>query len=130
MHKFSKHKGFTLIEMIIVLAIIAILVGAAFPRLSYYQERNKEQELQNQEYLVNKGIKQYYAFTGQYPGCSYDTTTGLLSPAPAINGELKLKDELAKKTGINIDTDNFDFSYYLIDGGGAYLATAVRVSRD
>lgn len=124
----QNRKGFTLLEMIIVMAIIAIIIGVAFPRLSAYQEQNKQQELQNQEYLVNKGIKQYYAFTGKYPNCTYNSTTGLLDPAPAANGAVKLQEELAKKTGIHIDIDNFDFSYPA-DGSGGFLLTSVRVTR-
>lgn len=59
-------KGFTIIEMVIVMAILAILSAFAYPRIAGYMEMNREKHRANHEYMVNKALMQYYALTGRY----------------------------------------------------------------
>ena len=51
--------GFTLIELIIATAILAILVGAAFPlvRMTIYRER--EHELRQDLWMIRDAIDRY-----------------------------------------------------------------------
>jgi len=64
--KVSCQDGFTLVEMLVVLMILAILYTAAYPRISGYMKISRDQYRANHEYMVNKALMQYYALTGRY----------------------------------------------------------------
>jgi general secretion pathway protein G len=60
-------RGFTLIEIIIVFALIGILVGLALPQ--YQRSRRKAQEavLKEDLFVMRKLINEYYTDKGKYP---------------------------------------------------------------
>ncbi len=60
-------KGFTLIEIIIVFALIGILVGLALPRYQHSRRRAQEAVLKEDLYTLRKLIDQYYTDKGKYP---------------------------------------------------------------
>jgi prepilin-type N-terminal cleavage/methylation domain-containing protein len=102
---FNRKKGFTLIELVIVIAVIAIVIGAALPRLSGYMARQNEVNRDKQEYVLNKAIKQYYALTGRYPQYNdYVNSDGV------FNDKLFAED-IAKKTGAQIDAGSYIITY-------------------
>ncbi len=105
-------KGFTLIEMVIVLAIISILGAAAYPRIAGYMETQQEQYRDNQEYVINKALKQYYAFTGTYPGISNPVVTYDVTDGEIIDEDV-LFEELREITGVRIDVGTYRYKYTL-----------------
>lgn len=62
-----KKKGFTLIELIIVITIIGILVGLGLPQFKNATKRTREAALKENLFLMRKLINQYYVDKGQYP---------------------------------------------------------------
>ena len=65
MHK--KERGFTLIEIIIVVAIIGILVAIALPQYQNYQIRSKVTEALVLSTSVKRALESYYADHGEWP---------------------------------------------------------------
>jgi general secretion pathway protein G len=65
-HK-NKKNGFTLIEMLIVFALIGILVGLGLPQYKYATKRARESVLKENLFQMRKLIDQYYADKGKYP---------------------------------------------------------------
>jgi general secretion pathway protein G len=66
--QFSENRyGFTLIEILIVLAIVALLLTLAVPR--YYQsiDTSKENILAENLRITRETIDKFYADTGRYP---------------------------------------------------------------
>jgi len=63
----AKHKGFTLIEMIIVFALIGILVGLALPQYKTSLKKAKETGLKDSLFTMRKLIQQYYTDKCKYP---------------------------------------------------------------
>lgn len=62
-----KEKGFTLIELIIVITLIGILVGLGLPQFKNATKRTREAALKENLFLMRKLINQYYVDKGQYP---------------------------------------------------------------
>lgn len=60
-------KGFTIIEMLTVIAIIGILAGIAAPSFQRSVIRAKEASLRNSLFVLRDVIDQYYADHGEYP---------------------------------------------------------------
>ncbi|MBV8261190.1 MAG: type II secretion system protein [Paraburkholderia sp.] len=62
-----KTRGFTLIELVVVMAIIGLLLTIAVPRYMHSIERGKEQVRQQNVAVMRNAIDQYYGDNGQYP---------------------------------------------------------------
>jgi prepilin-type N-terminal cleavage/methylation domain-containing protein len=60
-------RGFTLVELMIVVAIIAILAAVAIPAFMDYMKRSKQTEATLQLNKIGKNAKRVYGETAQYP---------------------------------------------------------------
>jgi general secretion pathway protein G len=63
----EKKKGFTLLEILIVMGLIGILVGLAIPHYTTSTKRAKEAVLKEDLFQLRKFINQYYTDKGKYP---------------------------------------------------------------
>lgn len=62
-----KHKGFTLVEMIVVIGILGILLSIAVPGIKENVDRSRERERFKHEEVINMAVRQYYAIELRYP---------------------------------------------------------------
>lgn len=60
-------QGFTLIEMLVVLALVALLATLAVPKYFSSLERSRETVLQENIKIVRVTIDKFYADRGRYP---------------------------------------------------------------
>lgn len=60
-------RGFTLIELIVIMAIIGLLVGVAIPTYRQSQRKAREAVLQENLFILRQTIDQYFADKGFYP---------------------------------------------------------------
>jgi general secretion pathway protein G len=63
----GKNKGFTLVELLVVLAILALLLTLAVPRYFSSIERAKDASLKHELNTLRESIDKFYADTGKYP---------------------------------------------------------------
>ncbi|WP_051412085.1 type IV pilin protein [Halonatronum saccharophilum] len=64
---FSREEGFTLIELMIVIAVLGILAGIAIPNLSGVTNRAEEAEIVSLGGPIRTAMEMYKAQHGNYP---------------------------------------------------------------
>lgn len=67
MNSKRKKSGFTLIELMVVLAVIATLLTLALPRYYSGLEKSREAVLQQNLALLRETLDKFYGDRGQYP---------------------------------------------------------------
>ena len=88
-------QGFTLIELMIVVAIIGILAAIAIPAYQDYTIRSKVTEMINAAGVCKTSVAEYYQSLGGMPtsakqaGCS-DIGTANTAPPAINNGEIEI----------------------------------------
>ncbi len=80
-------KGFTLIELMVVMSIIGILAAIAIPQFSIYRGRAAESEGYSLFESVKKNISQFYDQTGRLP--SDNAEAGIPDPESIRGKQVK-----------------------------------------
>ena len=68
----SKSNGFTLVELMVVLAVIALLLSVVVPDYMGKMRRAEEAVLQQDLALIRDSLDKHYADTGKYPASLED----------------------------------------------------------
>ena len=63
-----KAKGFTLVELMVVLTIIALLISIVVPDYVHRSQRAEETVLKENLALMRDALDKHYADAGRYPG--------------------------------------------------------------
>src|SRR5215468_4276403 len=110
-------KGFTLIELMIVVAIIGILAAIAIPAYQDYTVRSKVTEMINAAGVCKTSVAEYYQSLGAFPtggptqaGCSNIGTANTKAPDVKSTGEVQVTATGTLGTQLGSGTDMF--AYY------------------
>jgi type IV pilus assembly protein PilA len=123
----NAEKGFTLIELMIVVAIIGILAAIAIPAYQDYTIRAKVTELINAAGVCKTSVAEYYQSLGTMPlsaktaGCS-DIGTANSNPPVVTNGEVEITALGTLATQLGAGTM---FAYKADCSGAACTGTAI-----
>ena len=74
-HRGRPSRAFTLVELLVVLAIVALLLGIAVPRYFGSLDRSKETVLKENLFQVRESLDKYFSDTGKYPDRIEDLVT-------------------------------------------------------
>lgn len=66
----KNHNGFTIIEIVITVTVIAVLVGMAFFGYTQVQKDSRNSQRASKVKIIAEELEAYYAKNGEYPGCS------------------------------------------------------------
>lgn len=96
-----KNRGFTIIEVLVVIGVIAILAGIVATSLALYQDRSYDAQARGLAGAIRSSAERYFARNNEYPSAqqlfggtptgnipaSYETTRQLLDvPTSNLNG--------------------------------------------
>ena len=62
-----RRRGFTLIELVVVMAIVALLISIAAPRYFKHVDRAKEAVLRQSLFVMRDAIDKFHGDMGRYP---------------------------------------------------------------
>ena len=79
----NRTTGFTLIELMVVVAIVAILAAVAFPAYNDYVTRSKLQEAYTNLSGLRVNMEQYYQDARMYSSTTAGGTCGVYAGSPA-----------------------------------------------
>ncbi len=63
----TRHSGFTLVELLVVMAIIALLLSLATPRYFKSVDKSKEAVLRENLATTRQALDKYFGDNGKYP---------------------------------------------------------------
>lgn len=87
MKKLMNQKGFTLIEMLIVLLVISVLLIITVPNLSKHNETIRKKGCEALIVTAEAQVEAYYLENNTYPSLSDLTTEGYLKETTCPNGD-------------------------------------------
>ena len=122
-------RGFSIIELLIVIAVIAILIGIALPQFRGMQEEGLIAQAKAELRTLKTAIESYYIHTGAYPTDSATWQTALTSASPIIV-RAALTDPFTSTSAeyqlvYSTDPNGNYYAIYSVGTGGSATVTAV-----
>ena len=121
-------RGFTLVELLIVIIIIAVLAAIAIPKFANSSARSKESALKSTLKIARNAVEIYRADTGAYPPALADLATApgtppagykgpyvnvpLLDPVSGNDLTYTVSTGIVKPSATGVDSNNVNYTSY------------------
>jgi prepilin-type N-terminal cleavage/methylation domain-containing protein len=115
-------KGFSLVELMVVITIVAIVTTFAVPSYAKYTERSRSRGAEANLMVIHNMEKRYKLDNGTFFECQSSPCPGFACPATAgcsIN---------VINTGLGLFIKDPYFTYKIAINGAGYIATATRLA--
>lgn len=124
-HRWTRKSGVTILEVLIVLAIIAMIAAVVGPRVIGYLGRAKTETADLQIDQINNALQLFYIDMGRYPAASEGLPALLAAPAgstdwagPYLSSDEAMTDPWGRDY-IYEDADDADPQVYSLGRDGA-----------
>ena len=107
--KVGNHKGFTLVEILIVLVILAIIAAAAIPIITAQTSQGYKKEAYDQLTALKNAMVTYYQTNQLNPNTYTGATFGTINFSPGNNGASGVSTATGMKS-------HFDYVLTVTDG--------------
>jgi len=105
--KFQVKKGFTLLEMLVVIGIISVLVSIGFVSYSTAQKKARDAKRQSDLKSFQTALEQCYSVNGYtYPSINGDRTSTIVFACPGDGSSATITDPTTKIYTVTQDTDD------------------------
>lgn len=125
---YKKLRGFTLVELLVAMAIIAVLIGLAGFGVSLALRASRDAQRQEAVDSIRVGIADYLARENIYPSSvNYNSSTGKMTLVPAPSGnpiEIPLKGVAQVATATDSQGTQFCYNNNL-SGSDGYILGAM-----
>lgn len=106
--KLKKHNGFTLIEVMIVVAIVGILAAIAYPSYQEQVRKSRRADCAGELTLLANAMERFFTLNGTYTGASLGGANPVFPGSCPIDG----------------GTPSYDFAIAITNGGLGYTVSA------
>ena len=80
-----RRRGFTMVELLVVIGIIVLLVAILFPVFSVVKGKARETQCRTNLHMLAVALKQYRDEHGRFPGLPYyDAAAGRYAPGSFV----------------------------------------------
>lgn len=119
MHLPKRNQGFTLIELVVVISILAILAGALIPRVTERMARSRDARRLSDANAVKQAVETYYADKGQWPDANKNPAYGGWDVSHDNNFIQQLRDKgyLPDMAQDPINDNTYHYRYYVYNKG-------------
>ncbi|MGO3702052.1 MAG: type II secretion system protein [Candidatus Saccharimonadales bacterium] len=125
----TKEKGFTIVELLIVIVVIAILAAISIVAFTGVQQRGRDSNRTSDASNIAKALTAYTSEGNEWPADAAAAQTALTDTSASVNvsSEVAGKVESASNTPTN-NTDNDDYGYVTCDDGAGGPVTGARIT--
>jgi prepilin-type N-terminal cleavage/methylation domain-containing protein len=120
-----RHSGFTLVELLIVISLIAVLAGVSVPVYNSINKRMREQQARVMAIQIQNAVKNYYTEYMKYPAGDGGSEATAMKTDQLLVNVLLGKDETLNPRGIKFLPEFKDAS----DSGKNGLVTSEGSAR-
>ena len=120
MKRTGQNKGFTIVELLTVMAVIALLIGLLVPALSMVKDRAKDIQQRAQFHAITTGLEMFKADFGDYPESNDNSMNTTSSPQKVNDPRVYCGANKLAEAMVGLDLSGFPSQFGFPSGWSEY----------